>query len=90
MTDKITTAELATIFGPEMPMEAFQLLANPGLRTPDEMRAVLRSIANEHTPRTRAKQALAGKIWSWVEQHDLRHSEAVEIATEVFDEFKAK
>jgi hypothetical protein len=56
---KITQAELAEIFGPTMPLEAWQLIAEPvaGMSL-DEVRAELRRMADA----TRAQQARPGPM----------------------------
>lgn len=87
-TSKITLQELEAIFEDGvLPMAAFAVLAEPGLKTPDEVRAVLREIRRQQEPRHIAKRALIGAIRSWVEQHDLKHSVACEIFSEVADSF---
>lgn len=84
----ITIDELQAIFGTEIPMAAFAILATPGTLTVDMVRAKLREYASDNTPRMKAQRALTGKIRSWVEEYDLRHSVAVEIAEEVLAAFK--
>ena len=89
--DKLSLEELGHIFGKNIPMEAFELLGRPRSgQTMDQIRARLREIAAENTPHIKAKRSLRDRIWGWVEEHDLRHSEAVTIADEVFAEFKDK
>ncbi len=87
MDNRITLQELQQLFGETMPVEAFQLLAEP----PDvplwDIRLRLMNIAAANNPRLKAKANLHNSILAWREEFDLPPGAALEIMREVVNGF---